>query len=112
MQRNSAQCNAVDINSAMCVRPFTAAYAQCRCGLGSHDSMEWWSTCLMISTLMIMNSKMKVFLLSFSSNNILSPLVSHSCAGHTLNGCQEEVAVTKFGCPIKVVRFKAMQSLP
>ena len=108
----SLQCNAVDINSAMCVRPFTAAYAQCRCGLGSHDSMEWWSTCLMISTLMIMNSKMKVFLLSFSSNNILSPLVSHSCAGHTLKGCQEEVAVTKFGCPIKVVRFKAMQSLP
>ena len=51
-------------------------------------------------------------LLSFSSNNILSPLVSHSCAGHTLKGCQEEVAVTKFGCPIKVVRFKAMQSLP
>ena len=71
----------------MCVPPFNAAYAQCMCGLGSHDSMEWWSTCLMISTLMIMNSKMKVFFSSFSSNNLLSPLVSHSYVRHTLKGC-------------------------
>ena len=76
-----------NIYSAMCVRPFIAECAQCMCGLGSHDSMEWWSTCLMISTLMIMNSKMKVFFSSFSSNNLLSPLLSHSCARHTLKDC-------------------------
>ena len=69
----SLQCNAVDIYSAMCVPPFNAAYAQCRCGVTrQHGVVVHMSHDLDADDHELQDEGL---FLSFSSNNLI-------CAPH------------------------------